>query len=63
MSFGSPLSLKVRPGQKAVTASGFSMTERVRDAQELGAGEYLRKPYQLKKLGLAVCRELDRRKS
>jgi YesN/AraC family two-component response regulator len=46
--------LKNRPEQKAVIASGFSETKRVRRALELGAGPYVKKPYSLEKLGLAV---------
>ncbi len=52
--------LEFRPGQKAIIVSGFSETERVRQAQELGSGMYVRKPYALEKIGLAVRRELDR---
>jgi two-component system, cell cycle sensor histidine kinase and response regulator CckA len=51
--------LKTHPLQKAVIVSGFSETERVRQARELGSGVYLRKPYALESLGLAVRRELD----
>lgn len=40
----------IRPGQKAIIASGFSETERVREAQRLGAGAYLKKPYTLERL-------------
>ncbi len=40
--------------QKAVIASGFSETDRVKEAQRLGAGEYIRKPYTLETLGVAV---------
>jgi signal transduction histidine kinase/ActR/RegA family two-component response regulator len=50
--------LKFHPHQKAIIASGFSETERVRQAQELGAGEYVKKPYTLEKLALAVKAEL-----
>jgi CheY-like chemotaxis protein len=50
----------IRPGQKAILASGFSETERVKEAQRLGAGSYLRKPFLLNDLALAVRRELDR---
>ena len=53
--------LEIRPGQKAVIVSGFSETSRVQEAQALGAGEYIRKPYILETLGLAVRRELDRK--
>jgi signal transduction histidine kinase/ActR/RegA family two-component response regulator len=49
----------LRPGQKAIIVSGYSETDRVKTAQALGAGEYVRKPYSLEKLGLAVRRELD----
>ncbi|HOW56354.1 MAG TPA: PAS domain S-box protein [Smithellaceae bacterium] len=53
---------KINPGQKAVIVSGFSETERVEKAQKLGAGAYVRKPYILKKIGLAVRKELDKKK-
>lgn len=53
-------SCKLYPGQKAVIASGFSETERVRQAQELGVGQFVRKPYTLDSLGKAVRSELDR---
>ncbi len=48
------------PGQKAIIASGFSETERVHDAQELGAGAYVKKPFLMEALALAVREELDR---
>lgn len=50
--------LEIHPGQKAIIASGFSETERVRKAQKLGAGTYVRKPYLLEKIGIAVKKEL-----
>ena len=46
--------LKLHPWQKAIIASGFSETERVREAQNLGAGEYIKKPYTMEQIGLAV---------
>jgi two-component system, cell cycle sensor histidine kinase and response regulator CckA len=51
--------LEIHPHQKAIIASGFSETERVTKAQELGAGAYVKKPYVLEKLGLAVRKEID----
>ena len=48
------------PGQVAVIASGFSRTARVEEAQALGAGPFIRKPYTLQRLGRAVRRALDR---
>jgi CheY-like chemotaxis protein len=52
--------LKIRPRQKAIIVSGFSESERVKTAQDIGAGAYVRKPYIKAKLGLAVRKELDR---
>ncbi|SEM23009.1 PAS domain S-box-containing protein [Syntrophus gentianae] len=52
---------EIKPDQKAVIVSGFAETERVGKAQELGAGEYVRKPYSLERIGLAIRRELDRK--
>jgi PAS domain S-box-containing protein len=51
----------INPNQKAIIASGFSETDRVREAQRLGAGEYVRKPYTIDKIALAVKREITKR--
>ena len=52
--------VKINPKQKAIIVSGFSETNRVKKAQELGAGAYVKKPYVLERIGLAVRNELDR---
>lgn len=52
--------LDLRPGQKAIISSGYSETERVREARRLGAKTYVRKPYSLEKIGLAVRAELNK---
>ena len=52
--------LKINPKQKAIIVSGFSESDRVHDAQGLGAGTYVKKPYIIEKLGLAVRNELAR---
>jgi len=46
--------------QKAIIVSDFAMPERVNKALELGAGAYVKKPYLLEKIGVAVRKELDR---
>ncbi|BHH84794.1 response regulator [Desulforhopalus sp. 52FAK] len=46
------------PQQKAIIVSGFSETSRVKKAQELGAGAYLKKPYTVELLATAIYREL-----
>jgi PAS domain S-box-containing protein len=50
----------INPGQKTIIASGYSESERVREAQRMGAGAYIKKPYLLEKLGRAVKTELTR---
>jgi len=52
--------LEMHPSQKAIIASGFSETERVKKAQRLGAGAYIKKPYILEKIGSAIRDELDK---
>ena len=52
--------IKIRPGQKAIIASGFAKTREVDIAQELGAGKYIKKPYVLGKIGVAVKKELEK---
>ncbi|MBN1567462.1 MAG: response regulator [Acidobacteria bacterium] len=52
--------IQFRPGQKAIIASGYSETARVRQLQELGVGAYIRKPYTVKQIGRTVRAELDR---
>jgi PAS domain S-box-containing protein len=50
--------IELHPTQKAIIASGYSETGRVKKAQQLGAGKYVKKPYTVKKIGLAVKAEL-----
>ncbi|MDD5167800.1 MAG: ATP-binding protein [Syntrophales bacterium] len=52
--------LKISPYQKAIIVSGFSETEKVRQAQQLGAGAYIRKPYRLENIGMAIKNELEK---
>ena len=52
--------LEIHPQQKAILVSGFSETDRVRKAQLLGAGVYVKKPYVMETIGLALRKELDR---
>jgi len=51
--------LDFHPNQKAIIASGFSATERVKEVQKLGSGAYIKKPYTLEKIRKDVRTELD----
>ncbi|MBT3257694.1 MAG: transporter substrate-binding domain-containing protein [Deltaproteobacteria bacterium] len=50
--------IEIHPEQKAIIASGFSETDRAKELQHLGARAYIRKPFLLEKIGLAVKEEL-----
>lgn len=54
--------IAIHPNQKAIIASGFSETNRVKKAQHLGVGTYVRKPYTIEKIGMAVKTELEKDK-
>jgi signal transduction histidine kinase len=52
--------LKTHPKQKAIIVSGFAETDDVKKAQRLGAGQYIKKPITLEKIGIAVRDELKK---
>jgi len=52
--------VELLPGVRTILASGYSESERVKEAQDLGAGPYLKKPYSMEDLAIAVRQELDR---
>ena len=51
--------LEMRPGQKALIASGFSENDDVKIALQLGAAEFIKKPYSIDELGRAVKEALQ----
>ncbi len=52
--------LKMHPHQRALLVSGYSETEDVRRAICLGAGQYVKKPYSLMTIGMAIRKELSK---
>jgi YesN/AraC family two-component response regulator len=52
--------ITLHPGMKAVIASGYSETERVHRALSLGVGQYVKKPYTMQKIGMAMKAELQK---
>ena len=50
--------MKIHPNQKAIIVSGFAETDEVKQAQKLGAGRYIKKPFVLEKIGFAIKEEL-----
>ncbi|MDA8127059.1 MAG: response regulator [Deltaproteobacteria bacterium] len=51
---------QLHPRQKAIIVSGFAETEQVKETLKSGAGRYLKKPFVLEELGLALKEELRR---
>ncbi len=52
--------VKIRPNQKAVIISGFAETNEVLETQKLGAGQYIKKPITVEKLGFVLKEELGK---
>jgi len=52
--------LEFNPEQKAIIASGFSETDRMKEFQSLRSGGYLKKPFLLEEIGFAVKQELEK---
>ncbi|MCP3891366.1 MAG: response regulator, partial [Desulfobulbaceae bacterium] len=46
--------MKFKANQRTIVASGFSATDRVKEILKISGGKYLKKPYSLETLGLAV---------
>jgi len=51
---------ELHPDLKAIITSGFSKSDDVTTALKLGAGGYLRKPYNIRQLGLLVAQALSK---
>ena len=52
--------IRIRPHQKAILASGYAETREVHMAQQAGAGKFIKKPYTLEEIGLAVKEEMEK---
>jgi CheY-like chemotaxis protein len=52
--------LQINPHQKAIITSGFTITDRIKSAMQLGVGQCLLKPCEHDDLARAVRKELDK---
>ncbi len=52
--------IKIHPKQKAIIMSGFAETDEIKETQNLGAGQFIKKPFTLDKIGLAIMEELNK---
>lgn len=53
--------LELYPDQKALIAIGFFESDSIKEAQRLGAGAYMKKPYLMETVANAVRAELDKK--
>lgn len=51
--------IEIVPDQKVIIVSGFSENDKVREAQQLGAGPYVKKPYGIKEIASVLSQELQ----
>lgn len=51
--------LKINTNQKAIIASGYAETDRVKAAKMIGVGQYVKKPYTILSIGQAIRQELQ----
>ncbi len=52
--------IEEQPGIRSILVSGFAETEQVIEAQSLGAGPFLRKPFTIEAIGSRIKQELSR---
>ncbi len=50
--------IKIRPDQKVIIVSGYSETDRIQQAIELGVNSFIKKPYSLKDLVIVINKVL-----
>ena len=50
---------ELHPGQKAIITTGYAETARIKEALQSGVGRYLKKPYLMDEIGVAVKAELN----
>jgi len=51
--------LKINPDQKTIIVSGFSESDRVKEAEELGVIGFVQKPYKFNEIGLTIEKALN----
>ncbi|MBI9085406.1 MAG: response regulator [Desulfobacterales bacterium] len=51
--------VRAHPGQRSIITSGFSETDRIKEALRLGVSQYLKKPYVIENFGTAVRNALS----
>ena len=50
--------IKIKPDQKAIIVSGYSKSDRMKKAEELGVKGFIQKPYRMNEIGMALKKVL-----
>ena len=51
--------IKTNPDQKTIIVSGFSESDRMKEAEVLGVNGFIQKPYKMNKIGMTIQHVLD----
>jgi len=51
--------IKTNPDQKTIIVSGYSESDRVKEAEKLGVNGFIQKPYKIQEIGLKIRSVLD----
>jgi len=51
--------IKTNPDQKTIIVSGYSESDRVKEAEKLGVNGFIQKPYKIQEIGLKIRAVLD----
>lgn len=46
--------IKINPDQKTIIVSGYSESDRVKEAEKLGVNGFIQKPYKIEEIGLKI---------
>lgn len=46
--------IKTNPDQKTIIVSGYSESDRVKEAEKLGVNGFIQKPYKIEEIGLKI---------
>jgi CheY-like chemotaxis protein len=52
--------LLINPSQRAIIFSGYTETERVKEAEQLGVGAFIKKPFLIERIGMVIRNELNK---
>ena len=46
--------IKIKPGQRTIVVTGYSETDRVKEAAKIGVNGFIQKPYKMDEIGIMI---------